>query len=137
MSAGCEFCSNSAGINMKTRENLTILIATLLGALSAEPPHAGAQALIPDYVAIDLGTLGGDFSRAYGINNSGHVIGRAYANNNVAQHAFLYSNDSMQDLGTLSGGIYSYAYGINDSGEVVGVTNDSNTLNHAFVYLNG
>src|SRR5438093_719913 len=133
MSAGCEFCSNSAGINMKTRENLTILIATLLGALSAEPPYAGAQTSIPDYVVIDLGTLGGS-SSAQGINNSGQVVGLAPVDR-VNSHAFLYSGGIMHDLGTL-GGDSSFAYGINDSNHVVGYFYNTN-YHHAFLYSNG
>ena len=92
----------------------------------------------------DLGTLGGIYgSSAYGINASGQVVGYSYitgAGNNIFSnvfHAFLYSNGTMQDLGTL-GGSDSQANGINDSGEVVGesdTTNDS--AQHAFLYSNG
>ena len=68
----------------------------------------------------DLGTLGGDYSVAHGINDcraGGGVLrhGRRY------QHAFITGPNGvgMTDLGTL-GGSYSSASGINDAGQVVG-----------------
>ena len=73
------------------------------------------------YTVTDLGTLpGGSGSEAWGINASGEVVGYA-SNSSGYQHAFLYSNGTMKDLGTLPG-LYSAscAYGINASGQVVG-----------------
>lgn len=67
---------------------------------------------------IDLGTLGGWDSAAYGINDTGQVTGYAQTSNGTP-HAFLYSNGEMQDLGTLGGG-GSYGQGINNLGQVVG-----------------
>ncbi|MBI5747805.1 MAG: hypothetical protein HZA00_01680 [Nitrospinae bacterium] len=70
------------------------------------------------YTITDLGTLpGGNQSYAYGINNSGQVVGSAFTEAGY-YHAFLYSGGVMQDLGTL-GGTHSFASGINDSGQVV------------------
>ena len=55
------------------------------------------------YYYQDLGTLGGINTTAYGINNSGQVVGNSFdASGNV--HAFLKSpGQPMQDLGTLGG----------------------------------
>jgi probable HAF family extracellular repeat protein len=85
----------------------------------------------------DLGTLGGSESHAWGINNSGQVVGYSYITGDSTEHAFLYDGTAMNDLGTL-GGSWSYAYGINNSGQVVGlssITGDSAL--HAFLYDGG
>lgn len=71
-------------------------------------------------VMIDLGTLGGTSSRAFGINNSGKIVGLASIDDEN-QHAFLWESGIMTDLGTL-GGDYSTstAYAINDTDQIVG-----------------
>jgi probable HAF family extracellular repeat protein len=63
----------------------------------------------------DLGTLGGGSSEAYGINDSGRVIGGSNTSSGE-RHAFLYENGQMKDLGTLGGTTMSIANPINDSG---------------------
>ena len=84
----------------------------------------------------DLG-LGGSFSQANGINDSGQVVG-TFTNEWDEQHAFLYNNGTMQDLGTI-GGASSSAYGINASGQVVGASTwtSLSDYGHAFLYSNG
>ena len=51
----------------------------------------------------DLGTLRRLGSSANGINASGQVVGDADTSSGD-NHAFLYSNGTMTDLGTLPGG---------------------------------
>lgn len=84
---------------------------------------------------IDLGTLGGSYSYATGINASGQVVGDSSPAGDYPAHAFLYSNGSMIDLGTL-GGSDSEATGINASGQVVGHL-DTGAAKRAFLYSNG
>jgi probable HAF family extracellular repeat protein len=74
----------------------------------------------------DLGTLGGVWSFAYGINQRGDVVGDSRIVESPGYpRAFRWTaQNGMQDLGTL--GPYDFgissaaAYGINDKGEVVG-----------------
>ena len=86
------------------------------------------------YTITDLGTLGGRFSSASGINRSGQVVGLSYITGDTVSHGFLYRNNTMKDIGTL-GGSLSDASSINNSGQVVGgayIT--GNTASHAFLY---
>lgn len=96
----------------------------------------------------DLGALGNNNSDsyAYGINNNGQVTGWSVtavvgSDGSQEKHAFLYSNGTMTDLGTL-GGLHSYANGINNIGQVVGESHYDKTLTgpiytRAFLYSGG
>ncbi len=74
----------------------TTLIASTLG-------FTASQALaVPLYSVTDLGTFGGRYSYAYGINDSGQVVGHSRTSNGQI-HAFLSDGSTMTDLGTLGG----------------------------------
>lgn len=96
------------------------------------------QAFIFDYKSkqrIDLGSLGGPSSFAYGINDKDQTVGYAKTADG-ADHAFLFDiNQSalMKDLGTL-GGLNSVATAINHSGQVVGYSSVNTVDTHAFIY---
>lgn len=86
---------------------------------------------------IDLGTLGGANSTAFGINAAGQVAGGSQRTTGVG-HAFLWTPNTpngttgtMIDLGTLSGNSadFSDARGINAAGQVVGFSGS-----HAFLW---
>lgn len=83
----------------------------------------------------DIGTLPGyDSSGAYGINDSGDVVGV------VGSHPFVWDPDSgMQDLGTLWPGNLTTAVAVNDAGQVVGssVGAGGGPSEHAFLWANG
>ena len=81
----------------------------------------------------DLGTLGGGYIYAYGINNSGQVVGVS-TNDALNQNyrAFLYSDGTMIDLGTL-GGDSSAARGINEAGQIVGISTIAGGNHSAFI----
>jgi probable HAF family extracellular repeat protein len=66
---------------------------------------------------LDLGTLGGSFSSATGINGAGQIIGWADTSN--ATDAFLYQNGRMQAIGGKQSSYFIPAK-INDHGEIAG-----------------
>ncbi|MBX9894162.1 MAG: HAF repeat-containing protein [Nitrosomonas sp.] len=77
----------------------------------------------PDGVGMtDIGTLGGSYSNASDINDSGQVVGGTrVAAVSESIHAFITGSNGigMTDLGALDGN-NTYADGINNSGQVVG-----------------
>ena len=88
----------------------------------------------------NLGSLqSSDSSAAYGINDSGDVVGSSVVGqtSGAPSHAFLYHLGAMTDLGTLPGDLNSSANSINDSGQIVGVSSDAVDTQRAFLYENG
>jgi autotransporter-associated beta strand protein/probable HAF family extracellular repeat protein len=88
-----------------------------------------------------LGTLGGEWSYAYGINDSNQVVGGAASMNGALSptQAFLYSGTTMYNLGTLGGSnlLDSYAQSINSTGRIVGYSEHDLSKSweqHAFVW---
>jgi probable HAF family extracellular repeat protein len=75
----------------------------------AGPARLAAQEQKPEtvrYTVTDLGTLGGTYSYAYGVNNRGDAAGGAATatqTGGIAQTAFLWSRGHIIDLGTLGG----------------------------------
>ena len=78
------------------------------------------------------------YSLAYGINNTGQVVGYAYTiGDGDPYHATLWNGTTPTDLGTL-GGTRSEAYKINNSGDVIGMAyTATNATNHPFLYTGG
>ncbi|MDN5753501.1 MAG: hypothetical protein L0H15_09500 [Nitrosospira sp.] len=106
-----------------------LILATVLGVsisvgfaspAFAQAVRSGAVIVNPDGKVTYLGTLGGSYTYARGINDSGQVVGWSDTTGGDP-HAFITGPDGMgmTDLGTL-GGSYSSAYDINDSGQVTG-----------------
>jgi len=69
--------------------------------------------------ATDLGTLGGESSQAWSINEAGQIVGNSNTLGDDANHATLWNGTSITDLGTL-GGTNSGAITINNLGQIVG-----------------
>lgn len=86
---------------------------------------------------IDIGTLGGDASQAFGINASGQITGWANDVNN-GKFAFIWEGGSMTQLPGLPGGYPdNEARAISDTGVVVGQSWDANSIRWAVVWENG
>ena len=97
---------------MKKSFVATTLAGLLVGVGTGQVNASG-------YTFTDLGTLGGRYSFAFGINNSGQVVGGAYTTLDTS-HATIWNGTTPTDLGTLGPGQHSVAFAINDAGQVVG-----------------
>lgn len=110
-----------------------LLTASILILAVTLNPEASAEVR---YLVTNLGNLGSSrATTAYKINNKGQIVGYS-TKANLDNHAFLYSQGTMTDLGTL-GGNNSYATDINEKGQVVGVSSTATNTTHAFLYSDG
>ncbi len=87
-----------------------------------------------------LGALdGASTSEAFGINNSGAVVGDSQSGSQN-HRPVIFSKNSAQDLGLASSNdpdALETAYAINDAGQIVGRHSAGNNAFHAFVDVNG
>lgn len=137
---------------LKHRIVASMCSAVLLGACQDSPPvptaltrvdphlqaAAAADSTTPPqgpYVAVDLGTLGGQSGEALDINKTDDIVGFAQ-DSTGASHAFLWENGVMLDLGTL-GGKSSRASAINDQGDIAGVSDATDGSLHAVRWEKG
>jgi probable HAF family extracellular repeat protein len=72
-----------------------------------------------------LGTLGGSFSIARGINNRGEVVGGSLTGDDENFHGFLYRGNALLDLNDFldpqAGWELIQAFAINNRGEILGI----------------
>ena len=86
---------------------------------------------------VDLGTLGGVFGTASGLNNRGQVAGTSDLAGDQTAHAFLWQRGMLRDLGTL-GGTLSSGNWLDEAGGVVGgATTENDQLLRAFRSIHG
>jgi probable HAF family extracellular repeat protein len=85
----------------------------------------------------DLGTLGGQYAKAFSINNSGAVTGLSQIPTGFGNmHAFIWdATNGMRDIGTIAGDSSSGNF-INADGHVAGSStiNNFDNRSHAFLY---
>jgi probable HAF family extracellular repeat protein len=120
-------------------------IFTAFLALATVVAWAGTS--MAAWTVTDLGVMSDwGTSNATGINNNGQIVGYAstgeYTDSGLdIEHAVLWSNGTMTDLGVIGGSsasLSSYAYGINDNGQVVGTAQvTGGTTSNAFLYSGG
>ncbi|MCC6528510.1 MAG: hypothetical protein IT373_38040 [Polyangiaceae bacterium] len=122
------------------RDPHALFCVVLAGAASAALGCAGTDASevgqasdalkAGTYAVTDLGALG----TATAMNARGQVAGHAYTPD--GQRAFLWTDGTSTDLGTL-GGTESVAQALNDAGQVVGWSRLASGDYHAFLWDDG
>ena len=85
------------------------------------------------YAITELGVFQYGTGTAFGINNSGQVVGLSVDSSGVG-YATIWNGTVPTYLGTLTGGTFAGARGINNSGEVVGYSENSNSQQNNNVY---
>lgn len=103
-------------------------IAALVAPLIVAAAYSFAT---PLYSVVDLGTLGGSYSQANAINDSGVVAGHTTTIGGET-HIFYYDT-AMHDLGGL-GLKDGYAFDINSSGQMAGQTKNNGNYLRAYMY---
>src|SRR5258708_15254038 len=94
--------------------------------VSASPESGRIEAFIQEKGSRKmLGTLGGSFSIARGINNQGDVVGGSLTDGDENFHGFLYRGNVLVDLNDFldpeAGWELIQAFAINNRGEVLGL----------------
>jgi len=109
-------------------------------------PHAVLWSPAPKggYYVQDLGTLGGAYSYAYGLNDRGEVVGSATVATGE-EYAFFWRKGNMTNLGTImttpwpNHGWFtlSQANAINNAGQIVGYSVVDESTIRAFLWQDG
>lgn len=98
--------------------------------------YSGGVIVFLGVLAPGGGGYGTGISEAFGINNSGQIVG--YSTSTSGNCAFLYESGVMTDLNTLipsgPGWQLNYAVDINDNGRIAGI-GTINSQSHAFLMV--
>ncbi|MFL5242656.1 MAG: hypothetical protein ACJ8FY_11165 [Gemmataceae bacterium] len=126
--------SRCVGSGCPSKVHMWSLAALMLVCSSVLPARAGYDPGL-GYNVQELSTLGGNFSDATSINDSGTIVGNS-AISDGSRHASLWQNGAISDLGTL-GGSFGIANQINNKGQIVGYSTTATGSTDAFYYSNG
>ena len=89
-----------------------------------DPKNNSGNSTLNPFIGTDLGTLGGNSSRANGINDFTQIVGTSSLATGTTQHAFLWEEGEMFDLNSLladsAGWELTEALEINTSGQIIG-----------------
>jgi probable HAF family extracellular repeat protein len=88
-------------------------------------------------IMTDLGTLGGDSSQVWWLNDAGVSAGSADLSTPGIHHAVRWKDGQILDLGTVEGDACSHGRAINAKGQIVGLSTDCHRALHAFVWEEG
>ena len=109
------------------------LFILALSVLSSAP---SAQ----QYTVTDIGTLGGQGTYGFAINDSNQVTGVSdppTVNGISPNHPFLYTNGALLDLGTINGTNFANGRALNSQGQVVGDLEIDDSFSRPFLWSNG
>src|SRR3982074_2401180 len=85
----------------------------------------------------DIGTFDGSVGPADSLIDAGEVVGGSQFPGDQIQHAFLWKQGTLKDLGVIPGDRCSHAYSINYTGRVVGLSGQCGFGIHAFLWERG
>jgi probable HAF family extracellular repeat protein len=104
-------------------------------ASSADPMRAFRKPGFVPLTPVVMANLGGNDWRAFGMNESGEIVGSSLIAGNASRKAFHFTGGNMVNIGDM-GGTNAEARDINNSGRIIGWS-DTAGGQRAFLYFNG
>ena len=121
--------SEEKGKFMRKAQMSGLIPITMIGVLITDLLGSSAQGAIQ--YSVTLLNPDGIYTRAYGMNDAGQVVGAIWSS---PAHAFLYQNGVKRDLGSIGSGASSAAYAINARGQVAGYSVTNSRDEHAAIF---
>ena len=106
----------------------------MTAVMAAAAPRTVQAAISYTFTTIDV--PGAPATYAFGINNTGQIVGYTLDSASGDIHSFLYSGGSFTTI-NVPGATVTQPIGINDVGQIVGSFADSANVYHGFIYSGG